>query len=156
MEQHDLGPHRWGDDEELFEALRDALRSAGPVPPDVTLSGRAAWTWRTIDAELATLVYDSYLEESAAVRGEDNTRSRLLVFGGDFGASVEFEVGEEGLVGQLLPPAIGEVSLLTSDGAAVETTTDEVGCFLLPLPTGPFRLLCRTTESTFTTDWVRL
>jgi len=155
MEQ-DLGQHLWSDDEELFEALRDALRSAGPVPPNVTLSGRAAWTWRTIDAELATLVYDSYLEESAAVRGENDTGARLLIFGGDFGASVEFEVGEEGLVGQLLPPTTGKVSLLTSDGTAAETTTDEVGCFELPLPTGPFRLLCRTAESTFTTDWVRL
>ena len=58
----------WSNDNELLDALRDALRSAGPVPENVTTSGRAAWTWRTIDAELATLVFDSYLQETASVR----------------------------------------------------------------------------------------
>ncbi len=146
----------WSNDNELLEALRDALRSAGPVPENVTTSGRAAWTWRTIDAELATLVFDSYLQEAVSVRGDENTGARQLIFEGEHGSLVEFEVGEDGLVGQLLPPARGEVSLLTAEGTVAETTTDDVGCFVLPLAVGPFRLLCRTADSTFTTDWVRL
>lgn len=149
-------------DEELLGAMRDALASVGTTAADVRLteqvkaSGKAAWTWRTIDAELATLVFDSLLEESALVRGDDNTKTRLLVFEGPGESSVEFEVGDRGLVGQLLPPAPGAVRLLNADGSMVEAPTDEVGCFELPLPPGPFRLICRTAESEFTTEWVRL
>jgi hypothetical protein len=149
-------------DEELLAARRDALASVGPTPDDVRLteqvkaSGKAAWTWRTIDAELATLVFDSLLEESALVRGDDSTAARLLVFEGAGESSVEFEVGDRGLVGQLLPPAPGTVRLLNADAPEVETPTDEVGCFELPLPPGPFRLICRTSESEFSTEWVRL
>ncbi|MDQ1483062.1 MAG: hypothetical protein QOF35_1138 [Actinomycetota bacterium] len=146
----------WSNDDDLLAALGDALRSAGPVPRSVTLSGRAAWTWRNIDAELATLVFDSDLEGAVSVRGEELTGARLLIFEGGQGSSVEFEVGEDGLVGQLLPPVTGEVSLLSAAGDAVETATDELGCFVLPLPVGAFRLVCRSPESTFTTDWVRL
>jgi hypothetical protein len=151
-----MEPQRWSDDDELFEAMGDALRSAGPVPRGVTLSGRAAWTWRTIDAELATLVYDSFLEESASVRGDEKGGARLLIFEGGDRASVEFEVEDDGLVGQLLPPEPGQVSLLTAAGAAAEVATDDAGCFALPLPVGPFRLVCRTAQTTFSTDWVHL
>lgn len=149
-------------DEQLLAAMRDALASAGTTAADVRLteqvkaSGKAAWTWRTIDAELATLVFDSVLEESALVRGDDSTATRLLVFEGPGESSVEFEVGDRGLVGQLLPPAPGTVRLLNADGSVVESSTDEVGCFELPLPPGPFRLICRSAESEFTTEWVRL
>jgi hypothetical protein len=151
-----MEPQLWSNDDDLLDALGDALRSAGPIPSHVTLSGRAAWTWRSIDAELATLVFDSALEEAVSVRADGGSTARLLIFEGEQGSSVEFEVGEDGLVGQLLPPAAGQVSLLSTDGAAVEVEADSVGCFVLPLPGGPFRLLCRTSETTFTTDWVRL
>lgn len=149
-------------DEELLAALGDALGSVGTTPDEVALakqvraSGKGAWTWRTIDAELATLVFDSLLADSAHVRGEDSTAPRLLVFEGAGESSVEFEVGDQGLVGQLLPPAPGSLAMLRADGETVETVTDEVGCFVLPLPPGPFRLLCRTATSEFTTEWVRL
>ncbi|MET0694979.1 MAG: hypothetical protein ABWX96_21995 [Propionibacteriaceae bacterium] len=148
--------HGWSSDDELLASVGDALRSAGAVPHGVTVAGQAAWSWRTIDAELASLVFDSYLEEAAAVRGEEASGARLLIFEGGNASSVEFEVGTEGLVGQLLPPVSGHVSLLNAEGTAVETETDQLGCFVLPLPTGPFRLLCRTEESTFTTEWVSL
>jgi hypothetical protein len=146
----------WGDDNELLSAMGDALGSAGTVPRSVILSGRAAWTWRTIDDELATLVFDSFLEDAASVRGDQNSAARLLIFEGADGAAVEFEVGEDGLVGQLLPPNAGQVSLVSAAGGAVEAVTDDVGCFVLPLPEGPFRLVCRTRETTFSTDWVHL
>jgi hypothetical protein len=152
----EMEQHVWSSDEELLAAVGDALRSAGAVPRSVTVAGEAAWSWRTIDAELASLVFDSYLEEAAAVRGEEASGARLLIFEGGDGASVEFEVGESNLVGQLLPPAPGNVSLLNADGGAVEAETDQVGGFVLPLPTGPFRLLCRNGDATFTTEWLSL
>ena len=146
----------WSTNEELLAAVGDALRSAGAVPRSVTVVGQAAWSWRTIDAELASLVFDSYLEDAAAVRGEEGSGARLLIFEGGDGTSVEFEVGENSLVGQLLPAVSGRVSLLHPDGAKIETQTDQVGGFVLPLPNGPFRLLCQTEETTFTTEWLSL
>ena len=43
-----------------------ALRTAEPVPDRVIAGARAAWTWRTIDEELAELVFDSALVSSLA------------------------------------------------------------------------------------------
>ena len=41
-----------------------ALREADPVPEHVLAAARGAWTWRTIDQELADLVFDSATELS--------------------------------------------------------------------------------------------
>ena len=58
-------------DDRLIEVLRRALAEADEVPTEVVAAARAAWTWRTIDAELAALVHDSTLDdqELAGVRG---------------------------------------------------------------------------------------
>ena len=144
----------WGDDEALLAELGAALRYAGPAPETVVSDGRAAWTWRGIDTELelAQLVLDSSLDEAAAVRG---AAPRLLVFDGGT-LSLEVEVGEDALLGQLLPPATGDVALIAADGTETTVSTDDVGCFSLPLPSGPARLRARTTEGDLLTDWLAL
>jgi len=48
----------WNDDEKLIEALREAFASADDVPAAFVEAGKAAFAWRTIDAELAALTYD--------------------------------------------------------------------------------------------------
>ncbi len=52
----------WSDDDQLLEVLRDALTTAREVPPGLVAAGKAAYSWRTIDAELAALTYDSAWE----------------------------------------------------------------------------------------------
>ena len=46
----------WADEDELLGELRLAL---GPVPASFIDAGKMAFTWRSIDAELAALTYDS-------------------------------------------------------------------------------------------------
>lgn len=153
----DVERQLWGDDEALLAELGAALRSVGDVPATVTSDGRAAWAWRGVDAELelASLVLDSCLDEAAAVRGAETSGGRLLVFDGGT-LSLEVEVGEDALVGQLLPPGAGEVALVAADGSESAVRTDDVGCFRLALPSGPARLRARTGEGSLVTDWVSL
>ena len=62
-----------GSEDELLELVGRALRAAEPVPDHVIAGARAAWTWRTIDEELAELVFDS-AAELTGVRSEDTAR----------------------------------------------------------------------------------
>jgi hypothetical protein len=45
----------WKDDGQLLAALGEALRSESSVPAKFIAMGAAAFAWRGIDAELATL-----------------------------------------------------------------------------------------------------
>lgn len=67
----DLTSARWDDDDALLTELRAAL-DVPAVPEHVVAAAKAAYTWRTIDEELAfaVLVYDSSLDDSALVRGK--------------------------------------------------------------------------------------
>jgi hypothetical protein len=144
----------WDDDDQLFDHLRAAVRHAGAPTPTMTAAGQAAFSWRTVDAELAALTYDSVAEDPALVRSTA-AAPRTLVFEGAQ-LSVEVERTEEGLVGQLLPPTRGEVTLLGPDGELAHGSVDELGCFSFgPPPGGPVRLRCRTSAGVLLTDWVR-
>jgi hypothetical protein len=100
----------------------------------------AAWSWRTIDEELAELAYDSAGEpELAGVRG-DATRHRQLTFEAD-GASLELELFGRELLGQVLPGRRVRVRLSTPDGPGRELDSDDRGRFrVADVPSGVFRL----------------
>jgi hypothetical protein len=91
------------DEDDLLEQLRTAVRGAGVPTPTMVAAGEAAFSWRTVDAELAALTHDSLVGGSVLVRGGDAV-PRSLVFEGRR-LSVELDEAEEGLVGQLRPPA---------------------------------------------------
>lgn len=147
------------DDERLFNELGDALRSAAAVPPRFVEAGRAAFTWRTVDAELAELSYDS-ATEGAALAGTraDPAALRALTFAAA-GLTIEVEVTADALQGQVVPPQAGEIELRPRDGSAGATTgVDEVGWFAFsPVPAGLFRLHLRTADGrTVVTAWAHL
>jgi hypothetical protein len=142
-------------DERLLEALSEALRETDPVPEHVLAGARAAFTWRTIDAELAELVFDS-AAELTGVRSEDVARQVTFQAPG-----VEIEVmvidnGNRRIVGQLVPPS--EVSIqLTHGDSVVETATDDLGRFTFSdIHPGPVRLtvLGAAGERVVHTEWV--
>jgi hypothetical protein len=145
----------WSDDDELMQDLAAALRPT-PVEPRMIDAARAAFAWRTVDAdlELATLLYDSHLDGSAAVRGPAPGAPRALVFrSGRLG--VEIELSDAGIEGQLIPPEPGVVRLLTVAGAQAETTADEVGCFTFAhRRRGPIRIEGVLATGTFATQWI--
>lgn len=153
-----MSAQRWDDDDRLLQDLAEALASPGAVSQRALESARAAWAWRSIDAELelASLRDDSADDPADAVLVRDMSPDapRTIAFHGEH-LSVEFEVTAAGLVGQLIPPQSGQIALSTPSGEHAETTADEAGCFLLPPPPpGPVRLTCRTGGASVVTDWV--
>lgn len=145
---------RWTDDDELLADLRDALGAGTPVSGREVDAAQAAWTWRTVDAELATLSYDSLLDDRVLVRGAVSAPRSLVFDAADL--TVELEVTAGRVVGQLVPPGPGEVVLETESAQETPIATDEAGCFTLaPAPGALVRLRCTTPSTTVVTDWVR-
>jgi hypothetical protein len=149
---------RLEDDERLLAQLGEAVRRAGPVPHSVREAGRAAFARRTVDAGLvlAGLKYDSLLDAALHLRGDEQSGPRIMTFQADV-LSVEIELAHDKVVGQLIPPTMGEVAMMTVDGIVGRATANAMGCFVLPPPLpGPVRFRCQTEASTLITEWVRL
>ncbi|MFF0342625.1 hypothetical protein [Kribbella sp. NPDC004875] len=146
----------WNDDEKLIEALRDALASAGEVPESFVEAGKAAFAWRTIDAELAALTYDSAWDslDALAIRSE-SAILRSLTFASD-GWTVEVELTPDAVLGQLDPPESGTVTVRGAGGGLPTAEIDDLGFFVLrPPPTVPYRLTCTTASgTTILTGWI--
>ena len=143
-------------DDELLELLGRALREADPVPEHVLEAARAASTWRTIDQELAELVFDS-ATELIGVRSDDTARQLTFRAPG-----VEIEVmmvddSSRRIIGQLVPPQTATVRLAGSDGET-EQESDGLGRFTFDgVPPGPVRLsVVIDAERVVTTEWVLL
>ena len=151
-----MTPRRWDDDENLLTELAEALRGPGFIAEALLDAGKAAYTWRTVDAELTALAYDSALDDELFARVRSGGTMRTLVFDSP-GLSLEIEMTGEGIVGQLLPPGGGRVTIMTADGPFDQTVAEEIGCFTLRAPPpGPVRLDCRTDEARLVTEWVCL
>lgn len=149
-----MSSQRWSDDE-LLQELGAALREL-PLDESVIRAAEAAFSWRTVDADLELLGLDAGAGVAAGplVRGSGPGTPHTLVFHGER-LSVEVEIDEAGIVGQLIPPRPGQVTLLTADGPQATTQADEVGCFAFPAPgSGAMRLDCRLGADHFITDWV--
>ena len=145
---------RWTDDE-LLRELRSALREP-PVDERYIRAAQAAFTWRTVDADLEILSLETGLALSGAapVRGPGSPRT--FAFHGEQ-LSVEIEIDGAGIVGQLTPPQPGQVTLVTAEGPQATVQADEVGCFTFPPPApGPVRLDCRLGADHFVTAWVTI
>ena len=146
------------DDDRLLVALRQALRAREAVPSWFIETGRSAFAWHNIDAELAQLTYDSNEDRLQAAATRSETASiRALTFTSAH-MSMELEVTGNSLLGQLLPPREGELEIHTRAGEISTTEVDEIGCFSVdPIPDSPFRLRCRTADGTdVLTGWITI
>jgi hypothetical protein len=137
------------DDDKLLAALREAMRRRDAVPTWFVEVGKNAYAWHDIDAELAQLTYDSHNEEHLTTATRSETASvRALTFTSDT-LSMELEVTEDGLLGQIIPPLTGTLEIHTKAGAITTATVDDIGFFTVkPMPDSPFRLRCQTTDGT--------
>jgi hypothetical protein len=144
-------------DDELLELVGRALRAADPVPDTVFEGARAAWTWRTIDEELAELVFDS-AAELTGVRSEETARQ--LTFRSP-GVEIEVMIVDDTsrrLVGQLVPPGDFTIRLLAGD-AQRDATSDRFGRFFFDaVAPGPIRLALvdAAGHHVVTTEWTLL
>src|SRR5262249_62009170 len=98
-------PESWADDDQLFAALKEALRAAQAVPPEFIEAGKRAYAWRNIDAELASLTYDSTRDLVPSVRSE-TASIRALPFTSEH-LIIELGVSREALHRQGLPAGRG-------------------------------------------------
>ena len=143
------------DDEGLLAALRQALGERRAVPPEFVAVAKGAYTWRNIDAELAQLSYDSACQY-APIRAEAAS-IRALTFASAH-LSIELEVIDDSLFGQILPAQAAIVGVQARTDAETEISTDEIGCFTIhPIPRSPFRLRCRVAAHIgVLTGWLTL
>jgi hypothetical protein len=132
-------------DEAIFEELRGLVARTDPVPERLDEAARVAFTWRTIDAELAELMQDSAeVDEGAlALRGAA-AGPRLLSFESPR-LAIEAEVTVTGprerrLVGQIVPPVAATLTL-EQGGVRLTAQADELGRFGFDrVGAGPVRL----------------
>lgn len=143
-------------DERLLAELRDALLATQLVPREFVAAGKAAFAWRTVDAELAALSYDSSTAEALAGTRAEHAGVRALSFRAS-DVSVELEVMSDAVLGQLVPPRPGQIEVQSQDDARQQVTADETGWFTIrPLPRTTFRLHVRTASANLITEWVTL
>ena len=155
-----------GGGEDLLGELHGLLARLDPMPPESLDQARRAFCWRTVDAELAELSFDSLVDPglALAVRSAADPGSELRMLG--FGAvvdgddlSIDVEVESSpagiGLVGQLWPPGAATVEIQTGSGDAAMVAVDELGRFVVePVPPGPVRLSVPHHGRVVNTAWV--
>jgi hypothetical protein len=150
------------DDTELEEQLRQVAARFEPVPTELITAAIGAYTWRTIDAEIAELVFDSSVaqDDAALVRGPQ--QGRLLSFRSS-GLTVDVEVTSAGarrsLIGQLVPPRRASIEIRQGNDV-VTVEADELGRFSAgELRAGPICLRSGAGAPAgdgFVTDWISI
>jgi hypothetical protein len=146
------------DDEVLITTLRKAVDARQAVPAEFVAAAKNAFTWHNIDAELAQLTYDSSRDSEPVLSTRSEAASiRSLTFTSAH-MTIELEVSQDSLIGQIVPPQAGTIKIQHRDSPEMEVTADEIGCFSIhPIPSGPFRLHCRTEASLDAfTGWITL
>ena len=150
----------WHDDEQLLADLHDALRDEYAVPSRFVDIGKAAFTWRDVDAELAELVHDSAGADAdatlAGTRAEPGAVRTLSFSVGH--TTIEVELTLDALRGQVIPPQAGEMDIQHRDAGARTVPVDEDGWFVVqPRPVGLVRLrLRREDDQPVITEWTTL
>jgi hypothetical protein len=127
--------------------LRALFSQIDPVPPRLDDAARGAFTWRTVDDELAELMRDSAeaADEEAEMLVRGGRGPRQLSFESPR-LGIELEVTATGersrrLEGQLLPPASATVTIERPGEDGVSVQADELGRFVLDgLKAGVVRL----------------
>jgi hypothetical protein len=149
-------PDAWPDDDALIADLRAALAEPGAVSAQAREAARAALTWRTVDEELMRLTHDSLFADHSLVRSSGTAPPRVLAFQAS-GFSLEVELDEDTLTGQLLPGAAATVEVSDAGGPQVRVDTDEDGFFTVSGVTGGrVRIQVTRQGSTHTSEWVSL
>lgn len=153
-------------DDTLEHELRLAAAGKGDgVPPLTLAAARSAFTWRTVDDELARLGYDSALATGTLVgiRGEE---ARLLTFEAP-DLAIDVEVSEKPAGRSVLGQASGLIERLQLQrpdrdrSADVDLEVDATGSFHADgLAPGPVRLRCLLASAgnprIISTEWVTI
>jgi hypothetical protein len=143
----------WTDDEKLMEELARAEAQTRDVPPHRQQAAYGAFAWRTVDEDLLALTHDSSVLADAAVRGADDVRT--LSFEGG-GVSLEIEVDDGRVMGQVLQGLSCDVTIESSDGRSETVRADASGIFALTALSGPIRFAVEHDGVLRRTAWIVL
>ncbi len=150
----------------LLGELQGLLARLDPIPPQLLDQLRSSFCWRTVDAELAELSFDSLgdPEVALAVRsgGDMPLEPRMLSFGAivdGVDLSIEVEVSATAerytLLGHVFPADATAVEVQAGNGGSTTVPVDEFGRFFLePVPRGPVRLRVEHAGRVVHTTWV--
>ena len=152
----DTGPDDttwWADDDRLLAELSAGVDEARDVPDSFRRIGEGAFAWRTIDAELAALTFDSAVAEPSGLRAADPGPRSLTFSAGD--TTIDLELHADAVRGQLSPAAAGTLVVRADDENLRTVDVDELGWFVItPPPAGRFRLQLRAADGTSVLDRV--
>lgn len=141
-------------DEVLMSVLGKALHEDPEVPPEWREAALAAYSWRTVDDELLALTHDSAVDVGAAVRGLGEPRTVSFTGGG---LSLEVELSDRQIMGQLTATALSQVTFESADGRVRQAPTDETGFFSLPNEDhGLVRFALQSDDNRYVTEWIVL
>lgn len=153
MTSHDDALHNLSDDELLAE-LRAAVAEADLVTDRQRAAAQAAFTWRTVDQELAELLHDSALEMTG-VRGADDAPRTLSFASGAL--TLEVEVDGDVVIGQVIGADAQSVTLQRSIADDQPLDVDSAGFFRIEgVGPGPIRFVVQAGDWTLTSPWVAI
>jgi len=164
MTDANMPDHVPSDDEDALMRLVASAVAQDQVPAEVVAAAKGSFTWRTIDAELAELAYDSSVDsELAGVRGDESGRALSFEYGT---VTIEIDIdvsdGTRVLEGQVSPsPALQvEVQHANSDATWAGSADDHGRFSFHDIPPGPVRLFFRFSPSSgpamLLTEWVTI
>ncbi|MEV6832988.1 hypothetical protein AB0N17_00380 [Streptomyces sp. NPDC051133] len=147
-------PDLGGPEEALLEEeLRRAAGVLDPVPAELLQVALEAYALHDLDAALAELTFDS-LVDALPVRGVTDAPRMLTFRAGE--VTVDVEVTEDGLMGQVLPPQSARIEVLAGPRTARPVAVDSLGRFTSDTPpAGPFALRLLTGAEVIVTEWLR-
>ena len=146
----------WDDftDDELLAEVREAVAEADLVTDRQREAARAAFTWRTVDDELAELLHDSALE-ATAVRGADDAARTLSFASGPL--TLEVEIDGDTVLGQVVGQVAESVVLQRAETPDQTLEVDASGFFrAADVASGPVRFVVQSGGWTMTSPWVAL
>lgn len=116
--------------EDLMDRLAAAAAAIDPVPDVAVEAAVASFRWRSIDTELAFLLFDSERSNDQLVGVRSEGGARQLTFESPH-LLVELELDSHAqypLVGQLVPPTAADVEIRSPNDSVV-VSADELGRF---------------------------
>jgi hypothetical protein len=149
------------DDDVLQAALGQALDAVEVGSSSAEQLARSAVELGRIDAELAELVSDSYLDvgSALAVRATGVEEGRMLTFAGD-GLTLDLDLptAAETVLGQVEVDdelALAEATVVVESAAGPRSLpVDELGRFRGELGRGPIRVVLAAGGRTLVTPWI--
>ncbi len=149
------------DNEDLLARLSLALEEADPVPDEAVATAVALAELTNADAELATLVADSLLDDEVVLFRHDVTMQqqgeladRMVSFSApELSVDVDLHANGASMVGAISPAMAVDVDLETA-GGIVTTRSDDLGRFHFDAPSGLCRLVVHGPGAPVVTPWI--